>query len=64
MRPDFDEDASAFEVMSKRRRGYPERDPRQAGTQGRPRRQGIARAARSQRPLPVRQRAPLQEVLP
>ncbi len=28
----------AFEVMSKRRRGYPERDARQAGTQGRPRR--------------------------
>lgn len=54
----------AFEVMSKRRRGYPERDPRQAGQPGRPRQQGTPGAARPQRPLPVRQRALVQEVLP
>ena len=54
----------AFEVMSKRRRGYPERNERQAGPQGRPRRQGAPREARPQRPVPVRQRAPVQAVLP
>lgn len=53
----------AFEVMSKRRRGYPERDSRQAGPQDRPRQQGTPGAARSQRPLPVRQRPVVQEVL-
>src|SRR4051794_39004385 len=50
--------------MSKRRRGYPERDARQAGTQGRPRGQRTSREARPQRPLPVRQRAAVPEVLP
>jgi hypothetical protein len=46
--------AALFEIMSKRRRGYPERDPRQAGPPGRPRRQGTPRKARPQRPVPVR----------
>jgi hypothetical protein len=54
----------AFEVMSKRRRGYPERDARQARAQGRPRRQGASREARPQRPLPVRERLAVQAVLP
>ncbi len=54
----------AFEVMSKRRRGYPERSPGQAGPQGRPRRQGALREARPQRPVPVRSRAPVQALLP
>ncbi len=54
----------AFEVMSKRRRGYPERSQGQAGPPGRPRRQGTLREARPQRPVPLRQRPAVQEVLP
>ena len=52
-----------FEVMSKRRRGYPERDPCQAGPPTRPRQQGASREARSQRPLSLRQRTSVQAVL-
>ena len=38
----------AFEVMSKRRRGYPERNPREARAEDCPRRQGTPRTARPQ----------------
>src|SRR3954454_19868736 len=53
----------AFEVMSKRRRGHPERGPCPAEPQDRPRRQGALRAARPRRPLSVRQPAPVRAVL-
>src|SRR3954452_5712257 len=54
---------SAFEQMSKRRRGFQQREPGQARDADRPRRQGAAREARPQRPVPVRLEPPLQGVL-
>jgi len=50
--------------MSKRRRGLPVRDARQARHAHRRREQRAAREAREQRPLPLRLRSAVQEVLP